>query len=54
MLWSGAVTVTCSTILIVFAGTFDEIPPPTMYLIVKVTLDGAIPYDLENKKLDGS
>jgi len=39
---------------IVLAGAFAFTPPPTIYLIVKVVLEGANPYDFVNKKLDGS
>ena len=38
----------------VFAGTLAVIPPPVRYVIVRVVLEGANPYDCVCKKLVGS
>ena len=47
-----AVTADCC--VIVLAGTLACTPPPLRYDIVNVIFDGATPYVLLNRKLDGS
>jgi len=51
---STAVVFIASIVVIELAGAFDSTPPPTIYLTVRVVLEGANPYELVNKKFDGS
>jgi len=41
-------------VFIEFAGTFEGIPPPTIYLILNAVFEGAKPYVCVDRKLLGS
>ena len=43
-----------STSLIVLDCTLDSKPPPIIYVTVNIVFEGACPYVLVNKKLEGS